>query len=376
MTPEDIVKRYELLKGERKTVESIWEDIERFVMPFRGEFYRELQSEMEVNWRKRQIYDSTAIQAAQNLAASIQSNIMNPSTKWFNLQFRDDKLQDDDASREWLDECSDIVYYDLVESDLNKEAAEAITDMVGFGTAVIIEEEKDDGIDFTSVPIREAYFEEDTSGGIINFYRTLKWTPVQIKDFFVKGDYKVTDLPEVVQEKLTSKEAGTIRFDIVFSIFRRDEIEKDPGVKVLGPKVRPYGSMYVFKNGAITLGEEGGYYEAGSRWGHSPATVALADIMTLNEIVETTLEAAAKVVDPPLVTTQRGVMSDVDLSRGGLTVLRNIDDLQPFQTGARIDLGHLEIERLQASINRSFFVDQLELKEATFAWSNARSYAV
>jgi len=206
MTPEDIVKRYELLKGERKTVESIWEDIERFVMPFRGEFYRELQSEMEVNWRKRQIYDSTAIQAAQNLAASIQSNIMNPSTKWFNLQFRDDKLQDDDASREWLDECSDIVYYDLVESDLNKEAAEAITDMVGFGTAVIIEEEKDDGIDFTSVPIREAYFEEDTSGGIINFYRTLKWTPVQIKDFFVKGDYKVTDLPEAVQEKLTSKE--------------------------------------------------------------------------------------------------------------------------------------------------------------------------
>ncbi len=30
---------------------------------FRGEFYRDLSSEMEVNWRKRHIYDSTAIQA-------------------------------------------------------------------------------------------------------------------------------------------------------------------------------------------------------------------------------------------------------------------------------------------------------------------------
>jgi len=375
MNAEDIVKRFALLEGERKNVESIWEDIERFIMPFRGEFFRDMKSEGEVNWRKRQVYDSTAIQAAQNLAASIQSNIMNPATKWFNFEFREKELQDDDAAQEWLDTCTEIVYYDLVESDLNKEAAEAITDMVGFGTAIIIEEERDEGLDFTSVPIREAYFEENSDGGIYNLYRILRWTAIQIQEFFVKGDYKATNLPEAVQAKLATTEAGTTKFDIVFCIFRRDEIEKDPSAKVLGPKARPYGSMYVMRTGAEMLGAEGGYYEqpafaprwrttAGSKWGHSPGTVALADIMTLNEITETTLEAAAKAVDPPLVTTQRGVMSDVDLSRGGLTVLRNIDDLAPFNTNARIDWGHLEIDRLQQSINRSFFVDQLELKES------------
>jgi len=373
MKNDMIVNRQALLEGERKTVESLWEDIERFIMPFRGEFFRDLKCEGEVNWRKRHIYDSTAIQAAQNLAASVQSNLMNPSTRWFNFMFRDKELQSEDEAREWLETCADVVYYALSESDFNKEAAESITDMVGFGTSIIIEEEND-GLDFSSIPIREAYFEEDVEGGIINLYRILRWTPDQCEDFFVKGDYKRTDLPKEILEKLDTKESGTLKFDIIFCVYRRPLISK----KITPPisaTLRPYGSKYVMKASKLTIGVEGGYYEmpafcprwrttSGSRWGHSPSVIALPDVMTLNEVVETTLEVAAKVIDPPLITTQRGIMSDVQLGRGGLTVLRDMDSLAPFNTGGRLDLGKLEIQRLQESIKESFFVNQLELKDS------------
>jgi hypothetical protein len=92
--------------------------------------------------------------------------------------------------------------------------------------------------------------------------------------------------------------------------------------------------------------------------------VILSDILTLNELVETTLEALGKVVDPATITTQRGLMSNLDLGRGGLTVVRDINDIKPYESGARFDVADLKIQRLQTAINQAFYVDQLELKDS------------
>jgi len=92
MKNEQIIRRLEHLTAERKTIDSAWQTIEKFVAPYRGQFFENQTSEHEQNWRKREIYDSTAINASQTLAASIHGSITSPAFRWFDLQFRVDQL--------------------------------------------------------------------------------------------------------------------------------------------------------------------------------------------------------------------------------------------------------------------------------------------
>ncbi len=376
MTPFQIKNKYVTLKADRSALESLWDLIEQFVMPFRGEFFSSSNGEQSVDWRKRKLYDSTAVMAAQNLAAAIQSNLINPSTRWFDLKFRSNDLMSNDEAREWLEECASIIYYTLNESNFNREASESILDMVGFGTTVINEETKelDNGglrLDFSSMPISEVVFEEDSDGGLVAVYRELNWTALQIIDKW--GDDNPL-IPQKVRDKLGTDDEGKDKFKIIFCIHKRDT-DADLTKKVLAAKLRPYASRYIFFDDPADLAEEGGYYEmpsfiprwrktSGSKWGHSPSAVALADILTVNELVEVVLENAAKAVDPATFVTKKGLLSTLKLGRGGLTVVRSKDDIWEYNTSARFDVGALEIKRLQDQINKAFYVDQLDLKDS------------
>ena len=53
--------------------------------------------------------------------------------------------------------------------------------------------------------------------------------------------------------------------------------------------------------------------------------VCLSDIKQLNETVAMTSEARAKEIDPPMKTTQRGLIGDLDASAGGLTMVQDMD---------------------------------------------------
>lgn len=381
MTPLEIQRRRNALKADRNNVEGLWDLIEQFVLPFRGEFYRKVNSENSVDWRKRQIYDSTAPVAAQNLAAAIQSNMMNPATRWFDMYFPDPELQKDDDAREWIEACADIIYDGLNESDFNKEASESILDMVGFGTTVIVEEVQDERndpkLDFSHSPLKGCLFEQDSEGGLLNFYRDIQYTALQIRDKWYSESLE--GMPQKVKDKLNSNKAGIDKFDIIFCIYNRFN-NADKTQRVLAPTARQYGSTYILVDDGgdnpepQVLGEEGGYYEmpafaprfrrtSDSIWGHGPAAVAMADILTLNELVEMVLENAAKAIDPPTMTTKRGLLSNLNLGRGQLTVVKSLDEVKEFLTGARFDVAALEVERLQNNIKDCFYVNQLELKD-------------
>lgn len=372
MNEEEIVKRYEALNSERKgTVESIWELIERFVMPFRGDFYQELNQEAEVDWHRREIYDATAVFAAQSLAASLHGNLTSAGQRWMGLKFRDDDINKDDTAREWLDDCTQILYDALNDSAFDVEIAEAYMDLVGFGTTCLTEEiDKDNKLVFSAIPVREIYFEEDHNKQVYRLFRRLQWTPVQIVSKF--GEENV---PRQIREKVDNPESSTQRLDVIFCVYERPDKKNADTSKPLVPKQRPYGFKYVLKDGQELLGEEGGYFEmpsfvarwrktTGSRWGHSPATVCMADILTLNQVKEATLEAAAKAIDPANLALDSALVGDLDLDRGGLTVVTDIDGLRPYESGSKFDVSNMEIEMLTQTIRQAFYQDQLELKES------------
>ncbi len=153
------------------------------------------------------------------------------------------------------------------------------------------------------------------------------------------------------------------RLGVVFCIFeRKDKKTNVDSAAVLGPLERPFGFKWVMYEGAELLGEEGGYYEmpaylprwrktSGSMWGYGPGNLAIPTVMTLNNLVEMTLNSAEKVIDPANLVTERGLVSNLDLSAGGITVVRDLDNsMKPYESRARFDVSNLNIEKLQASV--------------------------
>lgn len=371
MNSEEIIRRYDQLVSNRKTLDDTYQAIEKFVVPFRGEFFKPMSSELEVEWRRRQIYDSTAPNAANLLASQIHGDLTSPSLRWFSLTFRQKELRDNTEAMTWLEECEEVVWQALMESDFNTEGAEVYLDLVSFGTATITEEPVSDtewkGLNFSAVPVRESYFELDAEGNVLRLYRLMQYTVLQMIDKFGREN-----IPDDI---LNGDDNVDQKHDIVFCIYEREDMKDADTSKVMVPELRPVGFQYVMYNSKENIGDEGGYYEmpafitrwqkaSGSRHGYSPAMIALSDILQLNEVVAQTSEARAKAIDPATLTTENGLISDLDLSAGGLTIVSSLDEIRTMESSARFDQADAEIDRLQRSINQIFFVDKLQLKDS------------
>ena len=103
MQPDAIVKRFSQVEAQRRVVQQQWDDISLLVVPYRGDFWNLHQTETSTDWREnRNVFDSTAINACQTLAASLHGSLTSPSVKWFELRFRDDELNSDKEANAWL----------------------------------------------------------------------------------------------------------------------------------------------------------------------------------------------------------------------------------------------------------------------------------
>jgi hypothetical protein len=376
MDGKDIVQRFDVLVSQRKTVEDVWDVINKLVVPFRGDFFRDITSEHAVTWRdNREIFDSTAVDAAGTLAASIHGSLTSPAIRWFELAFRAAKLNDNKESRQWLEEAAHKCFLALQDSNFNLEANETYIDLVSYGTSMIIEEvEEKNGkfvkLNFQSVPVEETWFEQDHTGQANRSYRRYMWTVDQIATKFGKDA-----LPEAMQKQIGNPQSMDKKLKVILCIYPREDKSDADVSKTLAPKERPWGMKHVLHKDSFELGDEGGYYEnpafiprwrktSKSMWGHGPAMIALPDILTINQLVELILKATEKVVDPPTKVTERGLLSDLDLEPAGLTVVRTMDSMEPYESGARFDVSQLQREALKQSIRSIFYVDQLELKES------------
>lgn len=365
-----IVSRFEQLDSERKTLDDTLQLIERFVLPYRGEFYRSLMTEHEINWRRRSIYDGTAPNDCEQLASAISSNVAPPSMKWFNLSFRDDDLNEDQAAREWLDDCEGIVWRTLLKSDFHSEFDKSTQDITGFGTSTLLMEEIDDmewkGIDYTALPLMDTYFELDPQDKISRSYHVKRWTSLQAIEKF----------PDAAEElkSITKDDPVDHKKEYILCIYFRDDHESIDTSKPLKPENRPIGYKWVCKDSVTEL-KEGGYYfmpamrniwkaTAGSKYGHSPAMVALSDILQINEFVSQLSEASAKALDPAMWTTERGFIGDVELISGGITTVTDRDEFGIMPEGSNFAAANVELDRIQQAIHRHFKMDMLDLKES------------
>ena len=372
MKNAELIARFNRLNTDRNNVEQMWDAITKFITPYRGRFFKEQDNEDTIEWTQRWIYDGTAVGAHQTLASSLHGALTSPSIRWFDMRFRDNKLNENKRAAAWMQEVVDLVYYEFQDSNFNLEINESYQDLVGMGTSFMTLERKNDespswsGLNFCAVPLKEAFGEYDANGRLARFYRHLKWTPTEIISKF--GD----SVPQAVKD--AEKGKSSTRMDVLFVVTPRgNEIKTIAEMnRKKAPSKRAWEYRYIFMPSSETLGKPGGYYEmpayaarwrktSESQWGNSPAMLALADVLTLNEARKMQLSMAEKIIDPPTLAEERALLSDLDMSAGALNTVRNADGIKQFESRGSFPVSDAMVTQLQQSVKDYFFIDALRM---------------
>ena len=145
--------------------------------------------------------------------------------------------------------------------------------------------------------------------------------------------------------------------------------------KKLDKQNMPFQSVYMeFETGHII--SIGGFREfpyvvprylkaSNEIYGRSPGMNSLPDVKVLNKMVEVSMKAAQKQVDPPLLVPDDAMILPIRTAPGSLNYYRSgsRDRIEPLNIGANNPLGlNMEDQRRRA-ISRTFHVDQLLIQE-------------
>lgn len=384
-------RRYRSAVQNRLQVEKVWEEIDYYTGPVKESgfsFSTPGVTGGNSPEDRKDLWDFTAIEGREKLSASIHGAVTSPAARWFLLSFRDAKLNRDQAARAWLDQIAEEVWADLQDSDFYTEIASCYAELCGPGnTFLAVEpavseynEPKDaekkndwDGVDFTALPLNECFFEPDRKGGVARFWRRLMWTASQVEDFCLSRETPIP-VPEKIQKQLEKGDDGT-KHEIVFHVFPRPKYRKRKVAYPVIPELRPWGCVYWMEETGEQLGEEGGYYEqpvyfspwvksAGLRWGTGPGNVALPTVKYVNDYKKKVRATSEKSLDPPMLTTDRDLLGDVDIAPGGVTMVRDVNNFKVLEHRGDFNVSIEMIRDDQNAIRRIFHTDDLELKDS------------
>jgi|TARA_R100001460_G_scaffold19719_3_gene40904 hypothetical protein len=353
-----LLKRYDRLKSQRQNWETHWQEVADYMQPRKADVTK---TRSKGDKRTELIFDSSPIQAVELLAASLHGMLTNPSTPWFSLRFKEEDIEFEDEAKEWLESATEQMYIAFGRSNFQQEIFELYHDLITFGTAAMfIEEDEEDILKFSTRHINEVYIAENDKGRVDTIFRKFKMSVrAAIQKFGTNVDF------ESIQKKNPYEEV-----DIIHAIYPRDDFD----VTKQDKKNMPFESVYMTGKGE-ELSVSGfrefpfvipRYLKASHEiYGRSPAMTALPDVKMLNEMSKTTIKAAQKQVDPPLLVPDDGFILPVRTVPGGLNFYRSgtRDRIEPLNIGANNPLGLNMEEQRRNAIRNVFYVNQLMMQQ-------------
>ena len=355
------INRQQKLKNNRHNWDSLWQDLSDYFCPGRITAVRK----EEPGARKTQkIYDNTGADAAQKLAAGLYSRTVNPSSKWFylTLEEADSDLEQNSKVCEWFD-----IARDRTQSVINKRGTGALyqtyCDLTTLCNAVLFtNEDPVTGISFRVFPIDTVDIAEDYRGVVDTVYRKFEMTLRQIEQEF----------------------PGKLPYD------KKQQMEDDPDAKawvlhVVGPRKKydpdkidnlnmPIESVYILCDGEVVL-QEGGYPEmpyavarlevlAGELYGRGPATIALPEVKSLNEMAKLQLDGSNMRLRPPLDVPVNAYLNPIELIPGYKNLNQDEGGRRVTALNVSGDLQYTskDIEAMQTKVKEIFYNDQLYLR--------------
>jgi hypothetical protein len=362
-----LVQRYKNLQSSRINWEDHWDRVAQYILPNKDNIYGTQVAGERKNSLIR-LFDSTAIKSNVQLASALHSMLTNPTIHFFGLTTGEVDLDASDEVNLWLQSCVDIMHRTLDNSNFQTEIHETYLDLGCFGTAsLFIEEDDRDSIRFKSRPVYEMYLDENSNGMVDTAFRKCKMTLRQIIQEF--GEEALTE----PMKREYNTDPGRC-YEVIHAIMPRSDAERHG--RVAG-QAKSFASIYFMMEGEERILKEGGYDEfplltprwkkvSGEIYGRSPGMDSLPTIQMVNKMMETTIKAAQKVVDPPWMLPDDSILGPFDITPGSTNFYRSGTDASsifPLESRGRVDFGLDFIENERKSIREAFFIDQLQLRE-------------
>lgn len=360
--PQWLEARQSALESQRANFDSLWQEIAEYVVPQSASF-----TSLQTPGTKRmdRVFDSTAIMANVRFAAAMQSMLTPATQRWHSLVPIDPALRDDHGVRVWADEVTERLFAARYSprAQFGQAIGESFLAFGAFGNAVMeVSDQLGQTILYRAWHPREFYLCENGAGVVDALHRKCSWTARQAVELF-----GADVLPPEIQR--AAEKSPDTPFEFVQAIMPADEA-RGRGFERKMPAAMRYASVYYSRVGRKIVRESGyrmlpfavGRYQThpGEVYGRGPGDTALPDIKMLNEMMKTIIRAAHKVVSPPLLAPQDGVLQSFqarpDAINYGAVDSQGRALVLPLHTGARLDLGYDLIEGVRKSINDVFHV--------------------
>jgi hypothetical protein len=339
MTPEEILARHARALDERRAHDALWRDCYDHVLP-------------AMPAERVAIYDATAADAAEQLAASLLAELTPPWSRWFGLA-PGRPVEGDTETAIALEDAAETLQGHLDRSNFSLEMHQAFLDLVIAGTGVLLVEEAPPGepsaLRFTAVPLGEAVLEEGPSGRLDTVYRAAR-----LSEAALRRRYPAAPLRPAADE-----DADQPRHRVVEAVWPdRDGTHfmaiaaTDAGAVVLAEGRFAQSPFIAFR-----------WLKApGETYGRGPVAKALPDIRTANKVVELVLKNASiaatgiwqadddGVLNPATVRLEPGAIIPKAPGSSGLT---------PLAAPGNFDVSQLVLTDLRARIRGALLADRL-----------------
>lgn len=343
MSPAAILARYRTARERRRPWEGVWQECYDHVLP------------RTPGLGGPTLYDGTAADAAEQLAASLVSQLTPPWSRWFALASARGLAGSAEEAEvaPLLEDAAEALQAHLDQSNFAVEMHQAFLDLVVAGTAVLAVEEQPPGTDaafrFTAVPLQEAVLEQGPSGRLDTVFRTAALTVAEIRERFPGAT-----LPRNVG---------------------KDDAARLPVIEATWPERdgHRFAAILIAEESAPVTLAQGRFAQSpfiafrwlkapGETYGRGPVMKALPDIRTAQKVVELVLKNASIAVTGIWQADDDGVLNPANVRLvPGAIIPKAVGSqgLTPLAPPGRFDVSQLVLDDLRKRIRNALLADRL-----------------
>ena len=311
---DQLLDTYKMHKGIRSNFESYWQSLHDYFYIEAEDVNTTYYPGTELN--ATYLYDSTTLETADVLASGFMNYLTPPTSKWYGLSPKDPKLRSNKIVCTYLEDVRDQVNYALNKSNFYNQMISNYKGSGVYGTSCMLEEEDiEDDIRFTSLPIKNIVLVEDARGRVNQYFIEFEYTARQAESRWGREN-----LPEALQGELNNNEEKVNKHIFLLYIARRSRRE----VQKTDRKNMAVEAVWIDQENRVII-DEGGYNEFPAFchrfdkrpsivWGYGPGMKTLPFARMLNAIAKTNLRAMMKLTDPPIAVPDNAFIMPFDMN--------------------------------------------------------------
>lgn len=360
------------MKQVREYWRPLWEQTSKYVNPrrFQNEFQKS-STQTEGKNETTELFDSTAVYAAQTSANGLQGYSCSPAYPWVRFGFTDKQLTKNASAKAWLDMAMEKVYGALQSSNFYTAINETILDGVSISTATMFVDEDIASGRIRFIPINpwEIFIAENPLGEVDVVFRRYQETRRNIWEKYQNG----FDNTEKAEYEKKVKENPLETEWLIHAVFPRDGM--GPNLTEIAKREalnKKFASVVYIENQSSSKPLDCSGYDtmpypvwryrknSNETYGRGPGIDCTSDAMMLNQMARSLLIQAQFNAEPMLQAPAsiNDGRRELDIRPRGVQYYVNPDELvQKIDLGGSYEIGKDLTADRRKRIEESFHLD-------------------